>query len=32
MKKTRFNSNQMVGILKQAKQGVPIAELCRRYI
>ena len=28
MKKRGFNDNQIVNILKQAKQGVPIAELC----
>ena len=30
MKKTRSTDNQIVNILKQAKQGVPIADLCRR--
>ncbi len=29
MKKTRFTDNQIVNILKQAEQGVPITELCR---
>ena len=28
MKKTRFTDNQIVNILKQAEQGVPITELC----
>ena len=28
MKKTRFSDNQIVNILKQAEQGVPITELC----
>ncbi|WP_187147107.1 IS3 family transposase [Psychrobacter arcticus] len=31
MKKTRFSDNQIVNILKQAEQGVPIAELCREH-
>lgn len=31
MKKTRFTDNQIVGILKQAEQGVPITELCREH-
>ena len=31
MKKSRFSDNQIVNILKQAEQGVPIAELCREY-
>ena len=31
MKKTRFTDNQIVNILKQAEQGVPIADLCREY-
>ena len=31
MKKTRFNDNQIVNILKQAEQGVPITELCREH-
>lgn len=28
MKKTRFTDTQIVHILKQAEQGVPIADLC----
>ena len=31
MKKTRFSDNQIVGILKQAEQGVPITDLCREH-
>ena len=31
MKKTRFTDNQIVNILKQSEQGVPIAELCREH-
>ena len=31
MKKTRFTDKQIVNILKQAAQGVPIAVLCREH-
>ena len=31
MKKTRFTNNQIVGILKQAEKGLPIADLCREH-
>lgn len=31
MKKTRFSDNQIMGILKQVEQGVPITELCRQH-
>lgn len=31
MKKTRFSDNQIMGILKQAEQGVSITELCREH-
>jgi len=31
MKKSRFTDNQIVNILKQAEQGVPITELCREH-
>ena len=31
MKKTRFTDNQIVTILKQAEQGVLIADLCRKH-
>ena len=31
MRKTRFSDNQIVNILNQAEQGVPIAELCREH-
>ena len=31
MKKSRFSDSQIMAILKQAKQGVPVAELCREH-
>ena len=31
MKKSRFTDNQIVNILKQAEQDVPIADLCREH-
>ncbi len=31
MKKSRFSDSQIMAILKQAEQGVPVAELCREY-
>ncbi len=31
MKKSRFSNNQILSILKQAEQGVPIPELCREH-
>ncbi len=31
MKKIRFTDNQIVNILKQAEQGMPIADLCRDH-
>lgn len=31
MKKSRFTDNQIVNILKQAEQGMPITELCREH-
>ena len=31
MKKTRFSEAQIMSILKQGEQGVPVAELCREH-
>ena len=31
MKKQRFNETQIMQILKQAENGVPVAELCREH-
>ena len=31
MKISRFNEPQIMGILKQADNGVPVAELCREH-
>jgi len=30
MKKSRFSEEQIIGVLKEAEAGVPIADLCRR--
>ena len=31
MKKSRFTDSQILAILKQAENGVPVPELCREY-
>ena len=31
MKKSRFSDSQILAILKQAENGVPITELCREH-
>ncbi len=31
MKNTRYNDAQIMAILKQAKGGVPVSELCRQH-
>jgi putative transposase len=31
MKKSKFSDSQILGILKQAEGGVPIADLCREH-
>ena len=31
MKISRFSESQIIGILKQADSGVPVAELCREH-
>jgi len=31
MKKTTFTDNQILTILKQAENGVPVSELCREH-
>lgn len=30
MKRSRFSEEQIIGVLKEAEAGVPIADLCRR--
>jgi putative transposase len=31
MKKSRFSDSQIMAILKQAENGVPVPELCRKH-
>ena len=31
MKKSKFSDSQILGILKKAEGGIPIAELCREH-
>jgi putative transposase len=31
MKKSRFTDSQILAILKQAENGVPVTDLCRQY-
>lgn len=31
MKKTRFTEAQIMGVLRQAEGGMPVAELCREH-
>ncbi|MBB5018712.1 putative transposase [Chitinivorax tropicus] len=31
MRKARFNEVQIIGILKEAEGGMPVAELCRKH-
>ena len=31
MKKARYTDTQIMGILRQAKNGVPVSELCREH-
>lgn len=31
MKKSRFSESQIISILKEAENGVPVAELCRKH-
>lgn len=31
MKKSRYSDNQILSILKQAENGVPVPELCREH-
>lgn len=31
MKKSRFSDSQILSILKQAENGVPVSELCREH-
>ena len=31
MKKSRYNESQIISILKEAENGVPVADLCRKH-
>ena len=31
MKKSRFTDSQILAILKQAEDGIPVTELCRQH-
>ena len=31
MKRKRYSEEQIIGILKEAEAGVPVADLCRKY-
>ena len=31
MKKSKYSDNQIIAILKQAKAGIPVSELCQKH-
>ena len=31
MRKSRFNEEQIIGVLKEHQAGLPVAEICRRH-
>jgi len=31
MKKSRYSESQIISILKEAENGIPVAELCRKH-